>query len=130
MPTIQNIAEHDFHFPILPDMTRKAGESEIAHEARVKSMIERRADETDEAFEKRMGDNSLLIPKATKEKGDIGQPGYQAGGPGEIVVTDEQLALLKGHRIAKRWFGPEVKKGQGLFVKEAPEVPRAKGKAA
>lgn len=133
---ILNYAEHDFHLPILPNLEKKIGEKEEEHIARVKAVMDMRPGESKEDFEERMAKTSLLFPKMLKEKGDKGKPGYQAEGPSETTITDEQLQIMRKHRIASQWFGRDLKKGGGLAIKDAGKDEseeggtRAKGKAA
>ena len=130
MPIIHNISDHDFHLPIFPDLTRKDGEDLDAFQRRVQATMPMQEGEDPDAYDRRMASSAILTPKSRKEKGNEGEDGYEPGGPGELEVTAEQLAFMKKHRVARRWFGVDVKKGQGLVVAEAPEGEKKKGKAA
>lgn len=131
MPIIQNIAAHDFHLPMIPDLARREGESKEDHDARVQAATSRREGESNAAYDARMASQAILVPKSRPEKGDEGEPGYDPGGPGEVTVTDAQLEAMRKHRVARRWFGLDLRKGQGLIVKEGSDgASKMKGKAA
>lgn len=128
---ILNYAEHDFHLPIVPNLEKKLGESEAEHSARVKSMLEMRQGESKDEFAERMEKQSVLFPKFIHPRGEPGERGYQKGGPTRTVITDEQLQIMKNHRIASKWFGRDIKAGQGLEIERSePEAEKQKGKAA
>jgi hypothetical protein len=116
MPIIKNIAEHDFSLPLNQDP----------------ESLKQRDGESRDQWEARLSKQEIRIPKKRPEKGDPGEPGYDAGGPGELRVTAEEYAAMKKHRVAKNWFGVNVAKGQGLIVEtEEEEAPKSsKTKAA
>lgn len=129
---ILNYAEHDFHLPIIPNLERKPAESDEAFAARVKDAMEMRPGESREDFETRMTRQSILFPKFVHPRGEPGDKGYTKGGPTETTITDEQLQHMRKHRIASKWFGRDIKAGQGLELKQSNEDKEtpAKGKAA
>lgn len=132
---IQNIAEHDFHLPMFPDLTRKPGEDLDAFHKRIREGVQQREGEDQDAYEKRLSSAAILVPKKRMPKGQEGEDGYDPGGPGEVEVTPEELAFMRKHRIARRWFGVDLRKGQGLIVKQddgepEEEAPKKPSKAA
>lgn len=76
MPTIENHAEHAFHFPKPTTVTGKGI-----------------MDVTPSAFEE-----AILFPRA----GNPGEDGNPV--PSRTNITAEQLAALKAHPVAKGWL--------------------------
>jgi len=127
---IHNYAEHDFHLPIVPNLEKKLGEKEEEHAARIRSMLEQRPGESRDQYTERMEKQSILFPKFLQPRGEPGDKGYQKGGPTETIITDEQLQIMKNHRIASKWFGRDIKAGQGLEIARTIDDDKQKGKAA